>query len=286
MVDEQLPLFGASLDDQERPARLGHAEITYADTSTILTRASGFMSDYDFTLNPYSGCAFGCTYCYAAFFARDVDLQDRWGEWVKVKQNAVEKLRRMRTDLNGARIYMSSVTDPYQPIERRLGLVRELLQELQPKQPRLVVQTRSQLVTRDIDILSRFNTVRVNMTVTTDDDAVRQAFEPLCSPNTARLRAIAEVATSDIPTSITMTPLLPVTDPLRFANDLLATGVEHFVVQDFHATSNRFVAGTRDVAMALLKERGWNADAYRRTVEVLRDVLPTLDEGREGFAPQ
>lgn len=267
------------------PGRMGRAEIAYVDARTILTRATGFMSDYDFTLNPYSGCSYGCSYCYAAFFARTAERQDTWGEWVDVKQNALDKLRRMRTDLRGKRIYMSSVTDPYQPIERHLGLVRALLTELIPRQPRLVVQTRSPLVTRDIDLFQRLDHVRVNMTVTTDDDEVARAFEKWCPRNRFRLDAIAEVTAAGIPTSITMTPLLPVTDPERFADRLLATGVTHFVVQQFHTARSRFVAGTREPAEELIRERGWDDAAYRRTVEVLRSRLPHLDEGREGFTP-
>jgi len=181
---------------------------------------------------------------------------------------------------------MSSVTDPYQPIEQRLGLVRELLEELVGHQPRLVVQTRSPLVTRDIDILSRFERVRVNMTVTTDSEDVRKAFEPGCPGNRFRLRAIAEVQAAGIETSVTMTPLLPVTDPVAFAVALRETGVKRFVVQPFHAERGRFVAGTREPALALLRELDWDADRYRATVEVLRRELPSLDEGRAGFAPE
>ena len=283
-ADEQLSLLGME-QGSEGPEELGGARIAYKDTSTILTRASGFMSDYDFTLNPYRGCAFGCPYCYAAFFTRDTAEQDSWGRWVEVKSNALAKLRRMRTPLEGARIYMSSVTDPYQPIERHLQLVRSLLEELVNLQPRLVVQTRSPLVTRDVDLLGQLRTVRVNMTVTTDDDEVRQAFEPRCSPIDERLRAIAEVHEAGLPASITMTPLLPVADPTSFAQRLLATGVTHFVVQPFHTGRSRFVAGTGKAALAMVEERSWTQERYRETVEVLRALLPTLDEGREGFAP-
>src|SRR5690606_32745727 len=131
MASEQQPsLFDREHSATERPVQIGHARIDYQAASSILTRATGFMSDFDFTLNPYSGCSFGCTYCYAAFFARDQGRRDSWGEWVAVKENALDKLRRMRTDLTDATVYMSSVTDPYQPIERRLGLVRGLLEVL------------------------------------------------------------------------------------------------------------------------------------------------------------
>lgn len=281
-MSEQLPIdFG----DERRPDRAGRAAVEYGEAKSILTPATGFMSGYDYTLNPYSGCSFGCTYCYAASFARSEELRDTWGAWVRVKENAVSLLRRMRKPITGATIYMSSVTDPYQPIERRLGLVRALLEVLVERQPRLVVQTRSPLVTRDLDVLARFDHVKVNMTVTTDSDEVRRAFEPDCPANRLRLDAISQVCAAGIDAAITMTPLLPVADADAFADQLLATGVRHFVVQPFHAERGKFVAGTRDAALEIVRRMNWDDDAYRRTVTLLRSRLPALDEGREGFTP-
>ena len=287
--DPQLTLFSLGPpdpDDELSPVAIGDSAVTYRQAKSILTRASGFMRDYDFTLNPYSGCTFGCTYCYAAFFVRDQARQDDWGFWVEVKENALESLRRMRTPLNDARIYMSSVTDPYQPIERQLGVVRELLEELVSHQPRLVVQTRSPLVTRDIELFARFEHVRVNMTVTTDSERVRRAFEPRCPSNAVRLKAISEVAGAGIRAAITMTPLLPVEDPSAFANALKATGAGDFVVQPFHMEKGRFVAGTRQAALQLVDELGWTHDRYAEVVSELRKHLPNLAEGRHGFAPE
>ena len=117
-------------------------DVDYAPVRDILTRATGFMDAYDFTLNPYSGCSFGCTYCYAAFFSYSTEKRDSWGLWVDVKENAVERLRRRRGSLDGKLIYMSSVTDPYQPIERQIELTRGLLEMLARHRPKLVVQTR------------------------------------------------------------------------------------------------------------------------------------------------
>ena len=61
------------------PRRIGETVVDYAPAAQILTKPTGFMDAYDFTLNPYSGCSFGCTYCYAAFFSRDAAKQDSWG---------------------------------------------------------------------------------------------------------------------------------------------------------------------------------------------------------------
>lgn len=283
---KQLELFVSEEPQVRFPIRIGHSVVDESPTKSILTRTSGFMGGYDFSLNPYSGCSYGCSYCYAAFFVRDREKQENWGKWVTVKSNALAVLRRMRTDLTGKTIYMSSVTDPYQPVERRLGLVRALLEELRERKVRLVVQTRSPLVTRDIDLFAQFEHVRVNMTVSTDSRRVQRAFEPHCPSPQRRLRAIRTVREAGIATSITMTPLLPVESPERFIDDLLETGVSHFVVQPFHINRGQFVAGTRPAALRLVEEIGWSDADYRRLVELMRHRLPRLEEGREGFAPE
>ena len=64
------------------PTRIGETKVAYRAANEVLTKATGFMEAYDFTLNPYSGCSFGCAYCYAAFFSRDAERRDNWGYWV------------------------------------------------------------------------------------------------------------------------------------------------------------------------------------------------------------
>ena len=126
--------------DISGPDKTGKAEVTYVQTGQLLTKPTGFMNAYDFTLNPYSGCSFGCTYCYAAFFSRDTEKRDTWGYWVDVKENAIELLDKRRKSLDDKLIYMSSVTDPYQPIERELELTRRLLEIMAERhKPKLVV---------------------------------------------------------------------------------------------------------------------------------------------------
>lgn len=287
-------------DIHSPPLVIGHADIEYADARDILTKATGFMSDYDYTLNPYSGCSFGCTYCYAAFFSRSTEKRGSWGRWVLVKQNAVEKMRfqRSRGRVAGKRIYMSTVTDPYQPIERKLELTRRLLKMLADCRPKLVVQTRSPDVVRDIDLFRDMaddgGQVQVNLTVTTDDDEVRRAFEPHCPNNQVRLKAAAKLREAGVQTCITMTPLLWTEDAGAFADQLLATEVERFIVQPFHFQKGQFVRGTRDAARRLMEEKlakdgkrfpaGYQ-EHYNEVRDVLRDRLPSLGEGKEGFRP-
>ena len=293
----------AVIQSVRRPSTVGQAAATYAPAREILMKATGFMEAYDFTLNPYSGCSFGCTYCYAAFFSRTPEDRENWGRWVKVKENAVELLgkerKRKRQALDGKRIYMSTVTDPYQPIDRELGLTRGLLQVMADgHKPKLVVQTRSPDVTRDIDLFRRIEEnggrVQVNMTVTTDDEDVRRSFEPFCPSNSNRLEAIAEVEAGGVDTCITMTPLLWVNDPEGFAKDLLATGVEKFIIQPFHFEKGKFTASTRDEAIDLMSQK-LDCDRasfreryevhYRKAHDVLKRTLPQLGEGKVGFRP-
>ncbi len=272
---------------ESRKNKIGQTEIEYKNASSILTEASGFMSAYDFTLNPYSGCSFGCNYCYAAFFTRTMQEKDNWGNWLKVKENALQLLIKWRKKpLIDKTIYISSVTDPYQPIEKELELTRSLLRELSNyHKPRIVIQTRSPFVVRDIDILKKFDVVQVNMTITTDSEDVRKAFEPLCPANKLRLKAIKEVTDSGIPTCITMTPLLPVENPLKFTQELIETGVKKFVVQPFHSDKGKFIAGTGKLALEQMKKMNWSDEKYKNIVEVFRANLPWLGEGKQGFAP-
>jgi DNA repair photolyase len=266
---------------------MAHKAIDYVQVKSILTRTTGFTAMYDYTLNPYSGCAFGCAYCYAAFFARDPNDVASWGRWVRVKENALDVLRKKRkSPLDGASIFMSSATDPYQPIEKSLCLTRGILEELLAyHRPRLVVQTRGPLVARDIDLLRQFDTAQVNMTVTTDDDDVRKAFEPGCASIQQRMDAIAKVTAAGIQTCITMTPILPVRDPDAFAERLLATGVRRFVAQSFHGGQARFVSGTPQAAVDLARSMGWSAERKAEVITTLAKHLPDLKTGRDGFTP-
>ncbi len=291
---------GSAWAPDSRPDSIGETSVGYNLTREILTRASGFLSEYDFTLNPYSGCSFGCTYCYAAFFSRTKENRDGWGHWVSVKENAVDLMaKRKPGSLDGKLIYLSSVTDPYQPVDREVRVTRGILEVMAERHaPKLVVQTRSPLVARDVDLFRRIEDnggrVQVNMSVTTDDEDIRRVFEPFCPSNPARLRAIGEVQAAGVQTCVTMTPLLPVGEPDEFADALLQTGVENFIIQAFHFARGKFVASTREQAVALMCQKlGCSREAfqdaymerYNAAHQILKARLPRLGEGKDGFKP-
>ncbi len=285
MKEDQLNLF--QLDEPRALDRFGQAQVRMRDNAQILTPASGFMEDYDFTLNPYVGCQFGCAYCYAAFFVDSDDKRESWGNWVEVKRNAVEYLNKRRK-LYDKKIYMSSVTDPYQPIESKLELTRSIVESLSvpSRQPRLVVQTRSPLVTRDLDLLKKYSHLRVNVTVTTDSEDVRKRFEPLCPSNERRINALDKLKSVGIKTCVCLTPILPVENAERFAKILASLKADIYVIQPFKPSQGRYAASTRQMALDMMRDYDWNDARYREVLSTFKRYIPVLYEGKAGFFPE
>ncbi len=279
--------------ERHRLTSTGRVVVAEINSKSILTPTSGFMSGYKFSLNPYRGCAFGCDYCYARFFASTVAESEAWGRWVTVKRNAVDLIAAACTVgilRTGDTVYMSSVTDPYQPIERRLGLTRAVLECILEHgvQPRLTVQTRSPLAMRDGDVFQRFERLRVNVTISTDSEAVRRRYEPRCPPIAARLHTAAALAAAGVRIGVSISPMLPIRDVEAFGERLAALGADEYVTQYFKSGRSRFAAGTTLVARAKARQDRWGFAEYRRTCEELRAILgkrrPLL-EGAEGYAP-
>jgi DNA repair photolyase len=210
--------------------------------------------------------------------------KEDWGRWFVAKRNAVELARRHAPKLAGQALYLSSVTDPYLSAERSLFLTRGILEALVPHQPRLLVQTRGPLVVRDIDVLRHFGRVRVNLSIPTDSERVWRAFEPKAPPLEQRWQAAAELRAAGIPVGLCLTPLLPLEDEERFVGRVVTFRPDVLVVQDFHQ-ANGFGADTGEAAWRLLADCGWTADDYRRVVARLRQQVPVVHEGEEGFFP-
>ena len=170
------------------------------------------------------------------------------------------------------------------PVERGLRLTRGILEALLPHQPRLLVQTRGPLVMRDLDLLRQFRSVRVNLSIPTDSEEVRQAFEPKAPPLERRWEAAEAVQSAGVAVGICVTPMLPLADPDAFVERVTAFAPDVLVTQDFHDSGGGFGADTCAAARRLLAERRWTGANYRRVVEMLRDRR-TVYEGEAGFFP-
>ena len=190
------------------------SEIFYKNPKTILNKGTGFLSGYTHSLNPYTGCSFACSYCYVRQMPVSLFRKKEWGSWVDIKQSAptiLEKELKRAKSKDKVTIFMSSSTDPYQPIEFKERLTRSLLEVMVHNQPDfLFVQTRSPLVKRDIDLLKQFKEkVRVSMTIETDLDEIRKYFSPIAPPINARLATLKELVEAGIPAQATIAPILP-----------------------------------------------------------------------------
>src|SRR5262245_38598464 len=253
---------------------------------SIFSPATGFIlrGGFDWTCNPYLGCTFGCTYCYAMFLPQNRRPKEDWGKWFAAKVNAVELARKQARKIAGQAVYMSSVTDPYLPAERGLELTRGILQALLPHQPRLLVQTRGPLVTRDLDVLRQFRAVRVNMSIPTDSEAIRQVFEPKAPPLERRWEAMARVRATGIKVGLCVTPMLPLENPKAFVDRIVAFRPNVLVTQDFHDSGGGFGADTGAKARNLLAQSGWCDQDYIRCIEELSKRMQVY-EGEAGFFP-
>jgi DNA repair photolyase len=257
------------------------------ESKSIFSPATGFIrrGGFDWTCNPYVGCTFGCSYCYAAFLPQNRRPVADWGKWLTAKRNAAALAERQARKVAGQAVYMSSVTDPYQPAERSLMLTRGVLEALVGHQPRLAIQTRGPLVVRDVDVLKQFRSLRVNVSIPTDSERVRQRFEPKAPPLAKRWEAVRELRAAGVPVGVCVTPTLPVEDVNGFARRLADCKPDVLVCQDFHDAGGGFGADTGGGARALLSEIGWGPDHYRRFVDRLRGEALTVYEGEAGFFP-
>jgi DNA repair photolyase len=182
--------------------------ISYNDSPDIAYRAS---------LNPYRGCEHGCAYCYARpfheflGFSAGLDFETK----IMVKEDAPELLRQ---ELSSAKwqpqtLTLSGVTDPYQPVERRLQLTRRCLQVLVEFRNPTAIVTKNHLITRDLDLLNelaQYSAIAVNLSLTSLDADLARRLEPRTSAPRQRLEAIGALAKAGIPVGVSLAPVIPV----------------------------------------------------------------------------
>jgi len=166
---------------------------------------------YDYSLNPYRGCAHRCAYCYAPSII-NVD-REGWGRIVEVRRSMPAVLARELKRMERGVVGISTVTDPYQPQEERLELTRMCLKQLLRADWPVSILTKSPLVTRDIDLFTRFERAEVGITVTAPREDQKIGWEPHAPPFEERLRAVDELIGAGVNTYIFMGPLHPLTDP-------------------------------------------------------------------------
>ena len=186
------------------------------DSKTVLSRNDSPDLGFEYSLNPYRGCEHGCIYCYARptheylGFSAGLDFESR----ILVKDRAPELLRRalLSPRWKPQVIVLSGVTDPYQPIERKLRITRRCLEVLAEFRNPVAIITKNHLVTRDIDLLvelNRFQACGVYLSITSVSASLSARMEPRASAPRRRFEALRELSAAGIPCGVMAAPIIP-----------------------------------------------------------------------------
>lgn len=204
-------------------------KITSVKAKSIISKSN--IPGIDFVANPYVGCQHGCIYCYAEFMKRFTNhAGDTWGEFLDVKHFELDNIRPEKYD--GKTLLLSSVTDPYTPLEVKYENTRRILGQLIGTKADIQVLTKSKLVERDIDLFEQFERIEVGVSLNTLDDGLASIIEPRASKPTERLNALKRIADGGISTYVFVSPIFPrvsdwkmvietasrITDDFRFEN--------------------------------------------------------------------
>jgi DNA repair photolyase len=201
-------------DEEEKPRR--ETQFFRDGTKTIIARNSSPDVGFETSVNPYRGCEHGCIYCFARptheylGLSAGLDFERR----IMVKTDAP---RLLEAELCSPKwepqvLVMSGVTDPYQPIERKLRITRGCLEVLAKFRNPVAIITKNRLVTRDVDLLGQLalhDAAAVNVSITSLDPNLQRVLEPRTSPPAARLETIATLRTAGIPVGVMVAPIIP-----------------------------------------------------------------------------
>ena len=268
--------------------------VSSVTVKSALTKTGGFLSGFTHTLTPYWGCSYGnsCFYCYVgeSQIQRLYANGQTWGDWVKPKVNIAEVLEREleRFARRGTelRIYCSGATEPFPPrFEPQYRLSGKCLQAFCRYPPvLLVLQTRSPFVERYFDLIAAIPTAVLNMTIETDDDAVRRKLTPSCATIERRL-AVARAATArGIFTQITVSPALP-HNPERFA-ELITASCRRVIVDDFFNGDGAKGARSRRRGVPEVLARHGYPDWFgpETTEKLVAVLIDRMGEGRVSYS--
>ncbi|WP_310551415.1 SPL family radical SAM protein [Paenibacillus glufosinatiresistens] len=214
----------------------------HMNVKTGMTPVKEERMPFGWSINPYRGCAHGCSFCFARGFQHFMNLgaDDEFQNHILLKTNAPEALEaqlaklavRHRYDLGEMRrrlgqVMIGTVTDPYQPVEGRMKLTRRCLEVLARYGVGVSVTTRSPLILRDLDLLRRMDGVSVNISMNTLDAKLTRRLEPEAPLPAKRLETLKALSEAGIRTSVFIAPILPLlTDGPKDLEELFAAAAE------------------------------------------------------------
>ena len=183
-----------------------------------------------YTLNPYIGCPHGCVYCYNQHFISKIRPNEKWGDFLEVKLNAPEILEK---EISGKyakqkdEVFFSTITDPYNPLEKQHQLTRQCLEVLFRNKWPVEILTKSDLILRDLNLFKQFrNQIKIGLTITTLDWRAQQIFEPGASLVEKRIEALKKLKKVSLKTYAFIGPILPYFTNLKQIFEVLKDKVD------------------------------------------------------------
>ena len=201
---------------------------------SVLTKSN--LPEVDYCINPYVGCLHGCAYCYARFMKRFTGhVEDEWGRFLDIKENAALLLQRelKRKKIDGT-VLLGSVTDAYQPAEKKYRITRACLEVLAEYDVPISILTKSSLVTRDIDLLSKFSNSEVGLTVEFSEDRFSSAFDPSASLISERIKTLDRLREHGICTYVFVGPIMPGLTDIEKIIRLIAGKVDFLMAESLN----------------------------------------------------
>lgn len=194
-------------------------------------------------INPYVGCGHGCVYCYARFIKRFTGHEEKWGSFADARMNIAEALKKQMRSVKyqGQQIYIGTVTDPYQPIEKKYQLTRKVLKVLLDCSNPVSILTKSDLVLRDVDLLKKFKDAEVNFTINTLDERWKKFVEPNSPTVEKRLQAAKMLVREGIKVFALMGPYWPFfTNPEALFQEFKKAGINQVFTESFNTTGGNW----------------------------------------------
>lgn len=200
-------------------------------TKQLMNRVTARSMPFGWSINPYRGCQHGCSFCYArathTFLGMEAD--DQFQKHILLKQNAAESLRQQLGRMLKSKsrreiglIAIGTATDPYQQIEGKAQITKQVLQVLAEFDLPVAITTRSPLILRDIPILQQFSDIRINLSINTLNKAIWKQFEPSSPAPEGRMQTLGKLREAGIHAGVFLAPILPmISDKLDELDDLL-----------------------------------------------------------------
>lgn len=278
-------------------------KVSETPCSSILTRAGGYLKEVcSHSLNPWVGCGFGSSSCGSGCYVQFNPWLTRgrkWGDFVDVKTNAAEvylntcdaEKRWAHKRSTPFSVFMSSSTEPWQPLEKKYRVARGVLRAMLSNPPDiLILQTHSVMIQDDLELIGELSglcQLRVHISIESDRDRL-PGLPPPPAPVAGRIDALQKFSRAGIKTAACISPLYPIADPKKFFARLAAAGasavvIDHFVEGDGTRDGSRTRKTQLPMAMAAVDPRSASLQYRDAIAEIARDYLP-VGISASGFA--